>query len=63
MVKRFKYKVDCLFEAVKLTKNADFEKYRYSSYGVGFYSQFFFFLPGVSRVKMLLFLVRTIVYQ
>ena len=27
---------DCLFEAVKLTKNADLEKYQCNGYGIGF---------------------------
>ena len=27
---------NCLFESVKLTKNADIDKYRYSGYGIGF---------------------------
>ena len=27
---------NCLFEAVKLTKNSDINKYEYSSYGIGF---------------------------
>ena len=26
------------FEAAKLTKNADFDKYKYSGYGIGFYA-------------------------
>ena len=25
-----------LFGAIKLTKNADFDKYKYSGYGIGF---------------------------
>ena len=28
----------CLFEALKLLKNADLNKYFYSGYGIGFYS-------------------------
>ena len=27
---------NCLFGAVKLTKNADIDKYEYSGYGIGF---------------------------
>ena len=27
---------NCLLRILKLTKNADFEKYRYSGYGIGF---------------------------
>ena len=30
---------NCLFGAVKLTKNADIDKYKYSGYGIGFYSR------------------------
>ena len=38
MIKIFKYKfvLDCLFGAVKLTKNADFDKCGYTDYGIGF---------------------------
>ena len=28
--------VNCLFGAVKLTKNPDIDKYKYSGYGIGF---------------------------
>ena len=28
--------VNCLFEAVSLTKNANIDKYRYSKYEIGF---------------------------
>ena len=27
---------DCLFGAIKLTKNSDLDKYRYIGYGIGF---------------------------
>ena len=27
---------DCLFDAVKLNKNSDPDKYRYNGYGIGF---------------------------
>ena len=27
---------NCLFGAISLTKNADIDKYKYSSYGIGF---------------------------
>ena len=27
---------DCLFQSVKITKNADTDKYSYSGYGIGF---------------------------
>ena len=30
---------DCLFGTVKLTKNADIDKYKYSGYGIGFDSR------------------------
>ena len=30
---------NCLFGAVKLTKNDDIDKYRYSGYGIGFDSK------------------------
>ena len=29
----------CLFRSVKLTKNADLDKYKYSGYGIGFDSR------------------------
>ena len=38
---------NCLFGAVKLTKNADIDKYKYSRYGIGFDSRGSFFThPG-----------------
>ena len=36
---------NCLFGAVKLTKNADIDKYGYSNYGIGFDRHGFFFAP------------------
>ena len=42
---------DCLFETVKLTKNADPDKYKYSSYGKGFDSRSEFSLPDGSIGK------------
>ena len=33
---------NALFGAVKLTKNADIEKYKYSGYGIGFYGTRFY---------------------
>ena len=35
---------NCLFRSVKLTKNADLDKYKYAGYGIGFdsYSEFLF---------------------
>ena len=38
---------DCLFGAVTLTKNADFDKYKYSGYGIGFDRRSAFSFPGV----------------
>ena len=42
---------DCLFGGVKLTKNADLDKYIYSGYGIGFDSRSEFSLPdgGVGK--------------
>ena len=37
---------DCLFGAVKLTKNADTDKYGYSGYGTGFDACSVFSLPN-----------------
>ena len=37
---------NCLFGAVKLTKNADIGKYKYSGYGIGFYSSGSFSHPS-----------------
>ena len=37
---------NCLFGAVKLTKNADFDKYVYSGYGIGFGRHGRFSFPG-----------------
>ena len=36
----------CLFGAVNLTKNADIDKYGYSSYGIGFDGRSSFSFPG-----------------
>ena len=47
---------NCLFGAVKLTKNADPDKYKYSSYSIGFDSRGEFSLPDNSLGKMLLLL-------
>ena len=33
---------NCLFESVKLTKNADIDKYGHSGYGIGFDRNIFF---------------------
>ena len=37
---------NCLFGAVTLTKNADFDKYGYSGYGIGFDRRSSFTFPG-----------------
>ena len=37
---------NCLFGAVTLTKNADFDKYGYSGYGIGFDRRGIFSFPG-----------------
>ena len=41
----------CLFGAVKLTKNADPDKCKYSGYGLGFDSRSEFLLPDGSMSK------------
>ena len=38
---------NCLFGAVKLTKNTDIDKYGYSGYGIGFDRHGIFSLPGL----------------
>ena len=38
--------INSLFGAVKLTKNADIKKYKYSGYGIGFDSQMFYQHPS-----------------
>ena len=42
---------NCLFGSVKLTKNADSNKYIYTSYGIGFDSCSEFSLPDGSMSK------------
>ena len=42
---------DCLFGVVKLTKNADRDKYVYAGYGIGFDLRWEFSLPGGSIGK------------
>ena len=41
----------CLFGAVKLTKNADPDKYFYLGYRIGFQSRLLFLFPGFNWVK------------
>ena len=45
----------CLFGPVKLTKNADLAKYKYSGYGIGFNSRSEFSFIDRSVGKMSLF--------
>ena len=52
---------DCLFGAVKLTKNDNPDKNGYSGYGIGFDGHAQFPCPLVNEVKML-YLVWTIVH-
>ena len=48
---------DCIFGAIKLTKNADPDKYFYLGYGTGFDPRSLFFISRFwLRVKTLLFL-------
>ena len=46
---------DCLFRSVKLTKNADPEKYIYTGYGIGFDLRSKFSLPDGSVEKNVIF--------
>ena len=41
---------NCLFGAVTLTKNADFEKYKYSGYGIEFDRRESFSFPGAGTI-------------
>ena len=41
----------CLFRGMKLSKNADPDKYVYSGYGIGFDTRIDFVLPDVSAGK------------
>ena len=58
MVKNIKHRFyisNCLFESVKLTKNADSDKYKYRGYGIGFDSRSEFLFKDGSMEKMPLF--------
>ena len=44
---------NCLFGSAKLTNNADLDKYKYSSYGIGFDSRSEFSLPEFSFLEMI----------
>ena len=47
---------NCLFESVKLTKNADLDKYQYTGYGIGFDSQSeFLFTDGSYGKNVIIF--------
>ena len=42
---------DCLFGSVKITKNADSDKYSYSRYEIGFDSRSLFWIPNFDQGK------------
>ena len=44
-----------LFGAIKLTKNADIDKYKYSGYGTGFYRRGTFSVPGGYGKNLIIF--------
>ena len=46
---------NCLFGAVKLTKNADVDKYGYSGYGIGFDKHGSFSFPGTGLGRNVIF--------
>ena len=47
---------NCLFEAVKLTKNSDIDKYKYTGYGIGFDSKGnFLFSDGSFSQNVIIF--------
>ena len=59
MVKKFKQKIslnNCLFGSVKLTKNANLDKYKYSCYSIGFDSRWDFSYKMEAWGKIWLFL-------
>ena len=45
---------NCLFGAVKLTKNTDIDKYRYFGYGIGFDRHGSFSFPGTGLGKYII---------
>ena len=47
---------NCLFGAVTLTKNADFDRYGYSGYGIGFDRRSSFSFPGAEYGKNVIIL-------
>ena len=48
--------IDCLFGAVKRTKNADTDKYKYNGHGIGFDLQSAYLLPDGSIGKNVIIL-------
>ena len=50
---------NCLFGSAKLTKNADPDKYKYSSYGVGFdlHSEFYYLMEASEEMSLFLELI------
>ena len=46
--------INTLFGAVKLTKNADIEKYKYSGYGIGFDGHRFYSHPSAGTGRNLI---------
>ena len=47
---------NCLFGSVKLTKNSDLDKYKYTSYGIGFDSRSeFLFTDGSYEKNVIIF--------
>ena len=50
--------VNCLFGAVSIIKNGDFDKYKYSAHGIGFYRRGLYLLPsGRFRRNVIIFRV------
>ena len=50
--------VNCLFGAVSIIKNGDFDKYKYSADGIGFYRRGLYLLPsGRFRRNVIIFRV------
>ena len=48
--------VNCLFASVKLTKNADLDKYKYTGYAIGFDSRLnFLFTDGRNGKNVIIF--------
>ena len=45
-ISSYSIRENCLFDAISLTKTADFDKYKYSRYGIGFDKHWFFSHPS-----------------